>query len=80
MSRARLGVRCRYRDDIRLDSRYAKTSRQWCHVLVSAFVGAPRRRAPPPPRPVSEGREGGRGGGGRRGTPRRARDTIPTLS
>ena len=40
MSRARLGVRRRYRDDVRLDSRYAKTGRHWCHVLVSASVVA----------------------------------------
>ena len=40
MSRARLGVRRRYRDDVRLDSRYAKTGWQWCHVLVSASVVA----------------------------------------
>ena len=40
MSRARLGVRCRYRDDVRLDSRYAKTGWHWCHVLVSASVVA----------------------------------------
>ena len=40
MSRARLGVRRRYRDDVRLDSRYAKTGWQWCHVLVSASVAA----------------------------------------
>ena len=38
VSRARLGVRRRYRDDVRLDSRYAKTGWQWCHVLVSASV------------------------------------------
>src|SRR5919106_515939 len=40
VSRARLGVRHRYRDDIRLDSRYAKTGWMWCHVLVSASVVA----------------------------------------
>src|SRR5918995_1181268 len=40
VSRARLGVRRRYRDDIRLDSRFAKTRWQWCHVLVSASVVA----------------------------------------
>src|SRR5512133_500295 len=40
VSRARLGVRRRYRDDVRLDSRYAKTWWQWCHVLVSASVVA----------------------------------------
>ena len=40
MSRARLGVRPRYRDDVRLDSRYAKTGWEWCHVLVSASVVA----------------------------------------
>ena len=40
VSRARLGVRRRYRDDVRLDSRYAKTGWQWCHVLVSASVVA----------------------------------------
>ena len=40
------GVTCssrrpsRYRDDVRLDSRYAKTGWQWCHVLVSASVVA----------------------------------------
>src|SRR3954468_8093871 len=28
--------RIRYRDDVRLDSHYAKTGWQWCHVLVSA--------------------------------------------
>ena len=36
VSGARLGVRRRYRDDVRLYSRYAKTGWQWCHVLVSA--------------------------------------------
>ena len=40
VSRARLGVRRRYRDDVRLDSRYAKTRWHWCHVLVSASVVA----------------------------------------
>ena len=40
MSRAPLGVRRRYCDDVRLDSRYAKTGRQWCHVLVLASVVA----------------------------------------
>src|SRR5512133_1557258 len=40
VSRARLGVRRRYRDDVRLDSRYAKTGWEWCHVLVSASVVA----------------------------------------
>src|SRR5918995_1821705 len=40
VSCARLGVRRRYRDDVRLDSRYAKTGWQWCHVLVSASVVA----------------------------------------
>src|SRR5512141_2865162 len=40
VSRARLGVRRRYVDDVRLDSRYAKTGWQWCHVLVSADVVA----------------------------------------
>ena len=34
VSRARLVVRRRYRDDVRLDSPYAKTGWQWCHVLV----------------------------------------------
>ena len=38
VSHARLGVRCRYRDDVRLDSRYAKTGGKLCHVLVSASV------------------------------------------
>src|SRR3954469_20641606 len=32
--------RIRYRDDVRLDSHYAKTGWQWCHVLVSASVVA----------------------------------------
>ena len=40
VSRARLGVRRRYREDVRLDSRYAKSGWQWCHVLVSASVVA----------------------------------------
>src|SRR5512141_650395 len=40
VSRARLGVRRRYRDDVRLDSRYAKTGWEWCHVLISASVVA----------------------------------------
>ena len=34
VSRARLGVRRRYRNDVRLDSRYAKTGWEWYHVLV----------------------------------------------
>ena len=40
VSRARLGVRRRYRDDICLYSRYAKTGYEWCHVLISASVVA----------------------------------------
>src|SRR4051812_49724915 len=40
LSCARLGVRRRYRDDVRLDSRYAKTGWQWCNVLVSASIVA----------------------------------------
>ena len=40
VSRARLGVRRRYRDDVRLDSRYVKTGWECCHVLVSASVVA----------------------------------------
>ena len=38
--RLRLGVRRRYRNDVRLDSRYAKIGWEWCHVLVSVSVGA----------------------------------------
>ena len=40
VSHACLGVRRRYRDDVRLDSRYAKIGGKWCHVLVSASVVA----------------------------------------
>src|SRR5918995_450113 len=40
VSRARLGVRRGYRDDVHLDSRYTKTGWQWCHALVSASVVA----------------------------------------
>jgi len=40
VSRARLGVRRRYRDDVRLDSHYAKIGGKRCHVLVSASVVA----------------------------------------
>ena len=40
VSRARLGVRRRYRDYVRLDSCYAKTGWEWYHVLVSASVVA----------------------------------------
>src|SRR4051812_40208657 len=40
VSRARLGVRRRYRDVVRLDSRFAKIGWQWSHVLVSASVVA----------------------------------------
>src|ERR687892_274359 len=40
VSCARLGVRRRYRDDVLLDSRYAKTGWEWCHMLVSASVVA----------------------------------------
>ena len=45
VSRARLGVRLRYRDDVRLDSRYAKTGWQWCHVLVRDDVRLDSRYA-----------------------------------
>ena len=45
MSRARLGVRRRYRDDVRLDSRFAKTGWQWCHVLVRDDVRLDSRYA-----------------------------------
>ena len=54
VSRARLGVRCRYRDDIRLDSRYAKIGWQWCHVLVSASVGPTATTGPPRPAAAKE--------------------------
>jgi len=40
VSRARLGVSRHYRDDVRLDSRYAKTGGKWCQVLVSTSVVA----------------------------------------
>ena len=40
VSRALVGVRRRNRHDVRLDSRYAKTGWEWCHVLVSASVVA----------------------------------------
>ena len=33
-------LRSDFRADVRLDSRYAETGWQWCHVLVSASVVA----------------------------------------
>ena len=73
VSRARLGVRRRYRDDVRLDSRDAKTRWQWCHALVSAFAGAPPGPRPPPPPAVTEG---GTGGVVTRAARRRYRDDV----
>ena len=43
--RSRLGVRRRYGDDLRLDSRFAKTGWQWCHVLVRDDVRLDSRYA-----------------------------------
>ena len=40
VSHACLGVRRRYRDDVRLDSRYAKRGGKWRHVLVSTSIVA----------------------------------------
>ena len=50
VSRASLGVCRRYRDDVRLDSRFAKTGWQWCHVLVSGYGGATAATFCPPRR------------------------------
>ena len=70
VSRARLGVRRFYRDDIRLHFPYAKTGWEWCHVLVSAGPGAPPPAGPPPPPSAKKGGGGGERGGWRSEAPR----------
>ena len=77
VSRARIGVRRRYRDDVRLDSCYAKTGWQYYHVLVPAYVIATAMTSASTRVTL---RQGGNGVSARLGGHRRYRDDVRLYS